>query len=230
MDKNNERPDLILNVRKPVGWTSFDVIRFIKYRFKGLKVGHAGTLDPFAEGVLLICIGKATKKVAELMNAEKEYAATIHLGVETDSLDLPGQIIKTFDVPLITENEITIIKEKFTGVIEQKPPAFSALKYNGKRAYHIARKGGEVNLKKRKVHIYKLDLTVKRENRITLNVICSKGTYIRALARDIASNLGTVGYVQTLIRKRIGSYLLNSSVEINEIDKLLLKNQINWNV
>ena len=224
MDKNDERPDIILNVRKPVGWTSYDVIRFIKHRFHGFKVGHAGTLDPFAEGVLLVCIGKATKKVSGLMNAEKEYAATIRLGVETDSLDLPGQIISTANVPKITEKDIKIIEEQFTGVIDQKPPTFSALKYNGKRAYQIARKGGEVDLKERKVHLYKLDIEIISENYISLNVICSKGTYVRALARDIASVLGTVGYVQTLIRKRVGTFMLNSSIEIDKIDHYLQKN------
>ncbi len=224
MDMLDERPDLVLNIRKPVGWTSYDVIRFIKHRCHSLKVGHAGTLDPFAEGVLLVCIGKATKKVAELMNAEKEYTATIRLGIETDSLDLPGQIINTFDVPKITDEQIEKIKQKFTGVIEQIPPAFSALKYNGMRAYHIARKGGEVNLKTKKINLYKLDLKVIRENYLSLSVICSKGTYIRALARDIALNLGTVGYVQTLTRLRIGSYILKSSVEINEIYNLLPNN------
>ncbi len=217
MDVLNERPDLVINIRKPIGWTSFDVVRFIKHRYYGLKIGHAGTLDPFADGVLLVCIGKATKRVADLMNEEKEYKATIRLGVETDSLDLPGQIINTSDVPIITDNDIKKIKEKFTGVIEQIPPAFSALKHNGIRAYHKARKGGEVNLKTRKINLYKLDLKVLRENFLSLNVICSKGTYIRALARDIALNLGTVGYVQTLTRLRIGSYNIQSSVEINEI-------------
>jgi len=224
----DERPDLILNIRKPIGWSSNDVIRFIKHRLPGLKVGHAGTLDPFAEGVLLVCIGKATKKVAELMNAEKEYRAYIRLGIETDSLDLPGRIVKTSDVPKLTEKKLQKIKEIFTGVIEQTPPAFSALKYDGKRAYNVARKGGQVNLKTRKINLYDLDICILRENYLSLRIVCSKGTYVRALARDISYYLGTVGYVQKLTRLRIGSYFLKSSVEINVIYDFLSNKTSNW--
>ncbi|HPG41001.1 MAG TPA: tRNA pseudouridine(55) synthase TruB [bacterium] len=207
-------PDIILNIRKPVGWSSNDVIRYVKHRAQGYKVGHAGTLDPFAEGVLLVCIGKATKKVTELMNEEKEYNAGVRLGMATDSFDLAGTVTQETVVPELSEQLIAAIKNKFIGEMQQTPPDISAVKFNGQRAYHVVRTGGQVELKAKKVILYDLNIDVKSENYLILNVVCSKGTYIRSLARDIAHFIGTTGYVQKLVRMRIGPYRLQSAMEI----------------
>ncbi len=207
-------PEIILNIRKPVGWSSNDVIRYVKHRAQGYKVGHAGTLDPFAEGVLLVCVGKATKKVAELMNEKKEYIAGIQLGIETDSLDIAGNVKHTMTVPEITRQLIEEIQNKFYGDIQQTPPEISAVKYKGQRAYHVIRTGGQVELKPKKISIYQLNIDLVRNNFFILKVVCSKGTYIRSLARDISAFIGTTGYVQKLVRTGVGPYRLQSSLEI----------------
>lgn len=216
MPQQLENKEIILNVRKPIGWTSNDVIRYIKHRFAA-KVGHAGTLDPFADGVLVVCLGKATKRVAELMDLEKEYRATIEFGIETDTLDMSGKIVKR-DVNLsLSDKQVREVFPLFVGDIQQKPPAFSAVRIDGQRAYQLARAQKDLILEKRHVTIYAINMLHYQHSRATLDVRCGKGTYIRSLARDMARALGTVGYVRTLTRTRIGDYHLNQAISIENI-------------
>lgn len=214
---SENRPDIILNIDKPVGWSSNDVIRYVRRVFPGTKAGHAGTLDPFATGVLLVCVGKATKRVNELMDLDKEYIAEIRLGMETDTLDVSGKVTSRGQLPELSPELLLKAENRFTGIIEQTPPAYSAVKVQGQRAYEMARQGKEVKLKKRKVSISKLSLTQTAPDRIIMHTVCSKGTYIRTLAQDICFFWGTFGYVQKLIRQRIGEYTLQSSLSINHL-------------
>ncbi len=216
---SQEKPvDAILNCHKPVGWTSFDVIRWIRRLTNG-KVGHAGTLDPFANGVLLVCVGKATKRVPLLMEEEKEYVAELCLGMETDTLDVTGNIIRTAPVPGWDEAHLRSVLSSFTGRIKQTPPQFSAVKINGQRAYHLARKGRDVELSEREIIIFELELLKWDLSYITIRVTCSKGTYIRSLARDVAKALDTVGYVQTLTRTRIGEHGIRESIRLPQLTR-----------
>ena len=214
---SENRPDIILNIDKPVGWSSNDVIRYVRRVYSGVKVGHAGTLDPFATGVLLVCVGKATKRVNELMDLEKEYIAEICLGVETDTLDVSGSVTARGRLPELTPELLKNAENHFTGIIEQTPPAYSAVKVQGQRAYEIARQGKEVKLKTRHVSVSRLSLTQTAPDRVTMHTVCSKGTYIRTLAQDVCFFWGTFGYVQKLIRQRIGEYTLQSSLPINQL-------------
>jgi tRNA pseudouridine55 synthase len=214
---STENPDLILNIRKPVGWTSNDVIRWCKRRWPNKKVGHAGTLDPFAEGVLLVCIGRATRNIIALMSQEKEYLAHIQLGIETDTLDVTGQIISQKKVSDLSAEQIEQAGVGFIGEIEQEPPKFSAIQIDGQRCYKMARNGRAPVLEKRTVHIYRLESEKYKADSIMLHVVCSKGTYMRSLGRDLAATLGTVGFVRMLTRKRIGEYQLTDSLEVLQI-------------
>ena len=208
--------DAIIPVWKPVGWTSFDVVKKIRNQIKPAKVGHAGTLDPFAEGVLMICTGKFTKKVESFMDREKEYSAEIQLGIETNTLDTTGDIIKTADVPDLSEMQIKKVIKKFIGDIKQEPPMFSALKVDGQRLYKAARKGINVPRKKRVVSIYDIHLTHFTNNTITLAVTCGRGTYIRSLGKDIAEALHTIGHLATLKRTRIGEYDIKNCIDLKD--------------
>ncbi len=220
----DEKPDIVLNINKPIGWSSNDAVRYVKRIFPNFKVGHAGTLDPFADGVLLVCVGRATKRVSELMDSEKEYEADIYLGSETDTLDVSGNIVKTCDLVELDEDLLRKTSEHFTGIIEQIPPDFSALKVNGRRSYEIVRNGGKVELEKRKITIYKLNLKQISTAHVKMQVTCSKGTYIRTLAQDICNYLNTCGYLQKLTRVRIGDFALTSATEINDVNNYLHKN------
>ena len=215
--------DAVIPIWKPVSWTSFDVVKKIRNQIKPVKVGHAGTLDPFAEGVLMLCAGKKTKSVELLMDKEKEYIAKIVLGYETDTLDLTGKIISSdADIPKYNEKIISDVLSKFKGNIMQEPPMFSALKFNGKPLYKLARQGVIVKRKKRKVKIYDIELLGSTRKEISIKVRCGRGTYIRSLALDIAKELGTVGYLQSLTRTRIGEYDENSCIKIKDFPKWLL--------
>ena len=211
----------IINVWKPIGWTSFDVVKKIKSYVRPSKVGHAGTLDPFAEGVLLICIGKKTKQVEMLMNNFKEYFGTIKLGEETDTLDCEGTVVKKSAINKLSESKILKILNTYIGDIEQIPPMYSALKVNGKRLYEYARKGQMIKRNPRVIRIYELELINFTNDTIDIRVKCGRGTYIRVLASDIARSLNTVGYLKSLVRSRIGDYNGDDSVYINDIDKWL---------
>jgi tRNA pseudouridine55 synthase len=212
-----------LNVRKPIGWTSNDVVRRAKRVLHGGKVGHAGALDPFADGVLLLCIGRAgTRQVPRLMELEKEYRLVLELGIETDTLDVSGVIKEQRQWATIDRDQVLRVLPSYIGEIEQLPPLFSAIHIGGKRAYNLARSGTAFDMKKRRVIIYGIDLVELSENRLTLNVVCSKGVYVRSLARDIALALGEIGYLKKLTRTRIGPYHLQDAVSVTDLTKLLI--------
>lgn len=197
---------------KPYRWTSFDVVGKVRWlicrrlKVKKLKVGHAGTLDPLATGVLIVCTGRATKRIEELQSGTKEYYATIRLGATTPSYDLEKPIDATYPTEHITREMVEQVLERFKGKIEQVPPTFSACKVDGKRAYEMARKGNEVELKPKTLVIDEIELTDCNLPDITIRVVCSKGTYIRALARDIGEALQSGGHLTALRRTRVGQY------------------------
>ena len=197
---------------KPYRWTSFDVVGKVRWlicrrlKVKKLKVGHAGTLDPLATGVLIVCTGRATKRIEELQSGTKEYYATIRLGATTPSYDLEKSIDATYPTEHITREMVEQVLERFKGKIEQVPPTFSACKVDGKRAYEMARKGNEVELKPKTLVIDEIELTECNLPDITIRVVCSKGTYIRALARDIGEALQSGGHLIALRRTRVGQY------------------------
>ena len=202
----------ILYLNKPLGWTSFKVVGHVRYHIcrrlgvKKLKVGHTGTLDPLATGVMIICTGKATRRIEEFQFHTKEYVATIRLGATTPSYDLEHEIDATYPTEHITRELVEEVLKRFVGEIQQVPPAFSACMVNGKRAYELARKGKEVELKPKVLvidesELLECDLT-KME--IKIRVVCSKGTYIRALARDIGEALHSGAHLTALTRTRVG--------------------------
>jgi len=211
----------VIPMWKPVDWTSFDVVKRIRSQIKPAKVGHAGTLDPFAEGVLMLCTGEKTKSIESFMDQEKEYVAEIILGRETDTLDLTGKVVKTAQIPKINKQSIQDALFDFTGDIMQEPPMYSALKYNGKPLYKLARKEITVYRKKREVRIYDIELQDFKVDSINIKVKCGRGTYIRSLARDIALNLGTVGHLKSLKRTRIGDYDEKVCITIKEFPEWL---------
>lgn len=202
----------IICVDKPLGWTSFDAVKRVRCALsrrlgvRKLKVGHAGTLDPLATGVLVICTGRATKRIDELQAGVKEYVATMALGATTPSFDLETEIDATYPTDHITLQLAEDVLKRFTGTIEQVPPAFSACKVDGKRAYKSARAGQAVELKPRTLVIDELELLNFAPDSITVRVVCSKGTYIRALARDIGEALGSGAHLTALRRTRVGDF------------------------
>lgn len=208
---------LILPVNKPEGWTSFDVVKKLRNAARIKKVGHAGTLDPFATGLLLICLSRATKQVPQLMALEKEYLGIIRLGQTMDTDDRTGRVLKEAPVPPLTGAQIEETLEKFRGEVDQIPPMFSAIKQGGKRLYKLARQGKLVERKARKVHIHTLELLELREAELSVRVVCSRGTYIRALARDIGEVLGCGAYLHALQRTRIGHFELATAWEVDTL-------------
>ena len=213
--------DAIINVWKPIGWTSFDVVRKIKGIVKPSKVGHAGTLDPFAEGVLVICIGRMTKKVESLMDHEKEYIATIQLGSETDTLDPEGKVIKEAEVTSLSNKKIESILNTFVGESEQIPPMYSALKVNGRRLYELAREGKVIERQARKIIISEIELLETGNNFLKIRVKCGRGTYIRVLASDIANTMNTVGFLKSLVRTQVGEFKKKDSITVKDITEWL---------
>lgn len=212
----------VLYVDKPLHWTSFYAVKRIRgvlnkrLGVKNLKVGHAGTLDPLATGVLILCTGRATKRIDELQAHVKEYVATLQLGATTPSFDLETEVDATYPWEHVTREEVErVLQENFTGSIEQVPPAFSACKVDGKRAYKMARKGREVELKAKTLVIDEIELLEFAPPSLTIRVVCSKGTYIRALARDIGEALGSGAHLTALRRTRVGDVRVEqcSSVE-----------------
>ncbi len=200
----------VLYFNKPLGWTSFKVVGHVRYHIcrrigvKKLKVGHAGTLDPLATGVMIVCTGKATKRIEEFQYHTKEYIATIQLGATTPSYDLEHEIDATYATEHITRELVEEVLKKFVGEIQQVPPAFSACMVNGKRAYDLARKGEEVELKPKLLVIDEIELLECNLPEIKVRVVCSKGTYIRALARDIGLALDSGAHLTALERTRVG--------------------------
>ncbi len=207
-------------IDKPAGWTSFDVVAKIR-SISGVKsVGHAGTLDPFATGLLIVLIGKElTKRQSEFMQLDKEYEAVLKLGFESTTGDPEGEIVESKKVKIKSKKEVENTLEQFVGEIEQTPPAHSAIKIDGQRAYKKARRGEKFEIPKRKITIYSLYLISYDYPYLKFRVKCSSGTYIRTLGQDIAESLGTRGYLIELRRTRIGRYDIVNSRKIDEINK-----------
>jgi len=218
---NPEIPGLILNVNKPVGLTSYDVVRQVKRLVPGVKVGHGGTLDPFAEGVLLLLIGKATKQMPNLLKNQKSYEALLVLGTGTATGDNTSPVNQASDIPEITNEMILQIEDQFTGEITQVPPVFSAKKINGRPAYKYAREGQDIQLKPAIVSIYNLKIEIVERKLLKLFVTCSSGTYIRVLGEDIAKALGSCGHLIALQRTAIGNYRIEDSAEIGMLPDIL---------
>ncbi|MDE6534688.1 MAG: tRNA pseudouridine(55) synthase TruB [Muribaculaceae bacterium] len=217
----------ILRVDKPLHWTSFDVVKRIRgvlrrrHGIKRFKVGHAGTLDPLATGVMLVCTGRATKLINELQSGRKEYVATIRLGATTPSHDLETAIDSETPTDHLTEADVRKALEKFVGVIEQVPPVFSAVKIDGKRAYKFARRGEAPELKSKPVEISELELLSCRLPEVKVRVLCGKGTYIRSLARDLGTELGVGGHLTALRRTRVGDTSIYDCVSAPEMLDIL---------
>ncbi len=217
----------ILYIDKPLHWSSFDVVKRVRGTLlrrigrKKMKVGHAGTLDPLATGVMIVCTGRATKRIDELQAHVKEYVATIALGATTPSFDLETEIDATFPTAHITREAVEETLKRFIGVIEQVPPAFSACKIDGKRAYKMARKGHEVELKPKVLVIDEIELLEFAPESITVRVVCSKGTYIRALARDIGAALNSGGHLTALRRTRVGDVDINKCMTVDQTIEML---------
>lgn len=210
---------MILNIHKPIGPTSHDIVDQIRKKLGTRKAGHAGTLDPFAEGVLLILTGDDTKKSDELMHQEKEYIAEIKLGFVSDTYDRTGKIqekIKNQKSKIKNPEleEVAGVLKKFTGEIEQIPPMYSAIKVGGKKLYELARKGIEIERKPRKIKISEIEILKYDYPILEIRVICSSGTYIRSLANDIGKELGTGGYLEKLVRTRVGEYKIGDSIAV----------------
>ncbi len=213
---------------KPLSWTSFDVVKRIRGKLhhrlgiKKLKVGHAGTLDPLATGVLIVCTGKMTKQIDELQAHVKEYVAEMALGATTPSFDLETEIDATYPTEHITREMVEqVLKEQFVGSIQQVPPAFSACKVDGHRAYKMARKGKTVELKAKELVIDEIELLAFEPQKITVRVVCSKGTYIRALARDIGVALGSGAHLTALRRTRVGSVRVEDCLSVPDMLSVL---------
>ncbi len=213
-----ENGELIL-VDKPLTWTSFDVVGKIRNstRIKKIKVGHAGTLDPLATGLLIICTGKLTKKVDEFLAEEKEYTGTITLGASTPSYDLETEINHTYPTDHITSEMIYEAAKSFEGEIEQVSPLYSALKIEGERAYHKARRGEEIKMKARKVTIGAFEITKIEMPFIHFRIVCSKGTYIRSIAHDIGKLLNSGSHLSSLRRTRSGNFKIEDAWNLEDL-------------
>ncbi len=207
----------ILNVDKPAGWTSFDVVAFLRRQSGVRRVGHAGTLDPAATGVLPVCFGQATRVVEYLVDASKAYEAVVRLGVVTDTYDADGTVQSETDASGVGLAAIEAALAAFRGEIEQRPPAFSALKREGVPLYKLARAGRPVETVARRVTIYSLDITSYRPPLLGLRVECSKGTYIRSIAHDLGARIGVGGSLAGLVRSRVGSFDLAAAVAIETL-------------
>jgi tRNA pseudouridine55 synthase len=214
----------VLLVNKPLTWTSTDVVRKLKGLLKAKKIGHAGTLDPLATGLLIICTGKKTKTIPFIQDEEKEYTGTFYLGATTPSFDKETEHDATFDVSGITNEQIMEAVDKLKGHQLQTPPMFSAVKVNGKRAYAMARKGETVELKSKPIEIKEFEISRIELPEIDFRIVCTKGTYIRSIARDLGGLLNNGAYLTKLVRTRIGSHLLTEASEIESF-KSVAKDQ-----
>ena len=221
----------MLLFNKPHTWSSFHVVNNIRYALKynlgirRIKVGHAGTLDPLATGLLIICTGKFTKCIEEFQGLEKEYTGTFTLGATTPSFDLETETDTLFPINHINENLLKETAKSFIGTIEQTPPIFSAIKIDGKRAYEYARKKEEVKIKPKTITISEFELTKIEMPKIYFRIVCSKGTYIRSLAHDFGKALKSGAYLSLLKRTRIGEYKLTDAFEVEEFKKLLIESE-----
>ena len=209
--------DEILNIDKPKDWTSHDVVAKIRSHFRIKKVGHAGTLDPNATGVLLICLGKATKKASFLTGQKKTYEGTLLLGTTTDTQDIKGKVIRRIKVEKVDTELLSSILEDLTGDISQIPPMYSAVHYKGERLYKLARKGIKVDPEPRKIHIYSIKLLGINIPEISIRVVCSKGTYIRTLASTIGEKLGYGACLKDLRRTQVGDFNIKDSLVLKDV-------------
>jgi len=210
---------VIINIDKPIGWTSFDVVKKVKNITKHKKVGHGGTLDPFASGVLVLGTEKDTKKLSSITNSDKSYIAELQLGELTNTLDTEGDIIDQRIIPDLNEKKISKVLDSFLGAQKQMPPMFSAKKHKGIRLYKLARKKIEVERDEVDITINDISLVRFSFNKIIFNVDCSKGTYIRVLGSDLAKSLGTIGYLTNLKRTRVGDFSIEDSVSIDKLSE-----------
>jgi len=211
----------LLLVNKPLQWTSFDVVNKLRNKLKIKKIGHAGTLDPLATGLLIICVGKMTKKIEQFMGMEKEYTGTFVVGQSTPSHDLETAVSEKKDISNLTQEKIYYVSESFIGKIDQLPPMHSAIKIGGRRAYKFARKGTDIELKPRAVEIKEFEITGINLPEIHFRIVCSKGTYIRSIARDMGESLGVGAYLSQLCRTRIGEYKLENALTIDQITPIV---------
>lgn len=209
----------ILNVYKEAGFTSHDVVAKLRGILKQKKIGHTGTLDPDAVGVLPVCLGVGTKLCEFLTDKTKEYVAVMQLGVRTDTQDLSGKILETHPVE-VTEEDIHMVAASFVGEIQQTPPMYSALKVDGKRLYELARSGKEVEVKARPVTIYEIEIQRIEIPYVTMRVVCGKGTYIRTLCQDIGKKLGCLAAMKQLTRTRSGVFEINQALTLSRIEQL----------
>ena len=209
-----------INIFKPIGMTSHDVVSILRKKLKIKKIGHAGTLDPNASGVLILCLGKGTRISEYLLDLDKEYIGELTLGIETDTQDKDGKILN-YSNKIVNEKDIYKIFQNYTGWIEQIPPMYSALKYKGKKLYSLAREGKIVEREPRKVHIQELEiLNIIDNKKVLFRVKCSKGTYVRTLCNDIGASLGTYGYMSYLIRTQVGDFNIRDSYSLDYIEEL----------
>ena len=219
MNKEDFLEGQVLLIDKPLGWSSFQAVNAVKwairrkFNLKKIKVGHAGTLDPLASGLLVVCTGKATKKIAAIQDYSKEYEGKMVLGATTPSYDLETAIDAEFSIKGIHEELIRSLTQEFTGIISQTPPLFSAVKKEGKRLYEYARAGKQVEIKTREVEIFSFDVTAINMPEVTFRVHCGKGTYIRSLVNDFGHKLGCGAYLSALRRTKIGEFLVDNALE-----------------
>lgn len=219
----------VLYFDKPLYWTSFKLVKIVrtrisrKLKIKKIKVGHAGTLDPLASGVMIICTGKATKLIESFQYQTKEYVATLQLGATTPSFDRETEIDGVYPTEHITREGVETVLRQFVGSIQQVPPVYSACKIDGRRAYDFARKGEDVELKAKELVIDEIELLEYQSDIIKIRVVCSKGTYIRALARDIGQALGSGAHLIGLVRTRVGDIRLEDCLQVDQIDELVEK-------
>ncbi|MCT4613336.1 MAG: tRNA pseudouridine(55) synthase TruB [Marinifilaceae bacterium] len=227
--ENDFQQGALIVLNKPYEWTSFDLVNKIKfklkhkYRVKKIKVGHAGTLDPLATGLMLVCVGKYTKKIESLQSTTKEYIADIKLGESTPSFDLETEVDHTFPTDHITIEKIQESLTEFVGDIMQRPPTFSAVKVDGKRAYSYARAGKEVEIKEKPIRINSIEILSYENNILRLRIDCGKGTYIRSLARDIGQKLDSGAHLTALQRTKVGEYNIENALEIEDFISILEK-------
>ena len=218
MKAQNDDKGRVLLINKPLQWTSFDVVNKLRFKLKTKKIGHAGTLDPLATGLLIICVGKMTKRIEEFMGLEKEYTGKFVLGKTTPSHDLETEVREEKDISQLA-NEIIREKVKtFIGTISQLPPLHSAIRIGGKRAYEFARKGRDVQLSPRDVQIHEFEITSIDLPEVSFRIVCSKGTYIRSIARDFGNALGVGAYLSALCRTRIGTYKLTDALDVDQVE------------
>ena len=214
-------------IDKPLGWSSFKVVYEIRNAIGWLKIGHAGTLDPLATGLLILCTGKKTKSISEFQDLEKTYCGTITLGKATPSMDLETEILTEKPFSNISETQIYLLKEEFTGKILQIPPMYSAIKQNGKNLYKLARKGKTVERKPREINISGFNITKIDLPYVHFEINCSKGTYLRVIANDFGEKLGCGGVLSALRRSKIGNYSVDDALSVEEFKDRLKKSSLN---